>query len=143
MKSFLVHSPPHFTSLRGHVICSRQPTYLLITPGVFSALFSCWLKSTRLSLSQQYKEERRQSVSIRSCRRWNEERKPSTLPGREHDYSFKITLFTCFLQTFSFLSLSLQHVVPWTCVSHHPPGGTDGRNDLRQQNNSLAKTPEH
>lgn len=143
MKSFLVHSPPHFTSLRGHVICSHQPTYLLITPGVFSALFSSWLKSTGLSLSQQYKEERRQPVSIRSCRRWNEERKPSTLPGREHYHSFNITRLICILQTFSFLSLSLQDVVPWTCVSHHPPRGTAGHTDLRQQNNSMAKTPEH
>lgn len=37
IKSCLVYNLLHFISLRSHVICSRQPTYLLITP-VFSVL---------------------------------------------------------------------------------------------------------
>lgn len=56
IKSCLVYNLLYFTSLRSHVICSCQPTYLLITPCVFCPLFSHWLKGAEVGLSGQYKE---------------------------------------------------------------------------------------
>lgn len=55
-KSCLVYNLLYFISLRSHVICSCQPTYLLITSCVFCPLCSHWLKGAEVGLPGQYKE---------------------------------------------------------------------------------------
>ena len=63
IKSRLVYNLLYFVSLRSHVICSRQPTYLLITPSVSVPCSPIGLKMQKLGYQDNIRKETAASIT--------------------------------------------------------------------------------